>query len=490
MKLMKKFFYGLFGIIIFVLLVTPIIRVYAADQTGGAYDNPTQDAVDSSPQVSISPDQVDTSVNSVSMTFTGLSSDHTYKYCLQSDLTKCKDDQLKDIDSNTDIRAGAWHVTVCGDGADALKTNCDNGDYFHAGSTYQVNIYADGDTSPMQFQQDPSFSVLPLFPKVIFQASGGTHTIGIDEQSGDITYDGKDIQDMINSDSGISNPTINNPVAVSMSTDKKIAGGSKTNDYRMDLNSGALGYSNHSCVNVNNTPDGALSKPFQFMAIVDNGTSTNQTVINYTGPLATGDYDLKIQDQVHDSTSFFGKLKNDIVYGGNCNSGFVYYTIPISIDDKGQATIDLANVEADPDNWYLSNTNKQDLGVLPCAVGTDDQGNTVTVNTDDVKQRIIDLKKITHCTEYQTAIGTIGITPYSFIQTFAKLLLEIGIVATLGYLIYGSWLILTSRGDKEKIQKAREMITSAIIGLIFIFLSFAILGFIGVDILHLPGFSR
>ena len=49
---------------------------------------------------------------------------------------------------------------------------------------------------------------------------------------------------------------------------------------------------------------------------------------------------------------------------------------------------------------------------------------------------------------------------------------------------------MVSRGDKEKLAGARETLTSAIVGLLFIVLSIVILEIIGVDILRIPGFSR
>jgi hypothetical protein len=49
---------------------------------------------------------------------------------------------------------------------------------------------------------------------------------------------------------------------------------------------------------------------------------------------------------------------------------------------------------------------------------------------------------------------------------------------------------MTSQGNPEKVQAAREQLTSAIVGLLFIIFSLAILTIIGVDILKLPGFTR
>jgi len=48
---------------------------------------------------------------------------------------------------------------------------------------------------------------------------------------------------------------------------------------------------------------------------------------------------------------------------------------------------------------------------------------------------------------------------------------------------------MTSQGSPEAVKSATEQLTSAIIGLLFIILSFVILQIIGVNILHIPGFG-
>lgn len=63
-----------------------------------------------------------------------------------------------------------------------------------------------------------------------------------------------------------------------------------------------------------------------------------------------------------------------------------------------------------------------------------------------------------------------------------------GVVAFL-YLIYGSFLILTSTGNPEIVAHGKEVITSAISGLILIIFSVFLLRTIGVDILKIPGFE-
>lgn len=63
-----------------------------------------------------------------------------------------------------------------------------------------------------------------------------------------------------------------------------------------------------------------------------------------------------------------------------------------------------------------------------------------------------------------------------------------GILALL-CIIYSAFSLETSRGNPEKIKKAQEMLTSCIIGLMFIIFSVFILRVIGVNILKIPGFK-
>ena len=55
--------------------------------------------------------------------------------------------------------------------------------------------------------------------------------------------------------------------------------------------------------------------------------------------------------------------------------------------------------------------------------------------------------------------------------------------------LWGGISIILAGGNPEKINEGKEIITSALSGLLFIVLSLFILRLIGVDILQLPGFS-
>ena len=94
------------------------------------------------------------------------------------------------------------------------------------------------------------------------------------------------------------------------------------------------------------------------------------------------------------------------------------------------------------------------------------------------------------CPSLETAIGSVSATPQGFITSIFSLVLAIAGFGAIILIIYSGYLFMTSGGDKEKIAGARETITSAIVGLLFIILSFIILEIIGFDILRIPGFGK
>ncbi len=89
-----------------------------------------------------------------------------------------------------------------------------------------------------------------------------------------------------------------------------------------------------------------------------------------------------------------------------------------------------------------------------------------------------------------TAIGCIPINYTAFIS---EVVLKTGVGIAGGiaflYFLYGVFIILTSTGNAEKLEEAKQIITSALAGLILIIFSIFLLKTIGVDILKLPGFG-
>ena len=97
---------------------------------------------------------------------------------------------------------------------------------------------------------------------------------------------------------------------------------------------------------------------------------------------------------------------------------------------------------------------------------------------------------ITKCTSINTAIGPINTEPQAFVRTIISLVLGIAGGIALLLLIISGYRFMASHGNPEKVTAAKDQLTAAIIGLLFIIFSFVILQVIGVDILRIPGFTR
>ncbi len=89
-----------------------------------------------------------------------------------------------------------------------------------------------------------------------------------------------------------------------------------------------------------------------------------------------------------------------------------------------------------------------------------------------------------------TALGCIPTEPSAFI---GKLLtVGIGLAGGIAFLLilFGGFQIMTSAGNPEQLNAGRELVSSAIAGLLLIIFSVFILRSIGVDILGIPGFTK
>lgn len=88
-----------------------------------------------------------------------------------------------------------------------------------------------------------------------------------------------------------------------------------------------------------------------------------------------------------------------------------------------------------------------------------------------------------------TAVGCIKTEPKSIIEAVVRIGIGIGGGIALLMTLVGGFLITTSQGEPKRLQEGKEMVTSAVIGIIFMLFSVVILQFIGVTILRLPGFG-
>lgn len=85
-----------------------------------------------------------------------------------------------------------------------------------------------------------------------------------------------------------------------------------------------------------------------------------------------------------------------------------------------------------------------------------------------------------------TAVGCIKTDISGFVGSFFKIGLGIAGGIALLFIIYGGFVVLTSAGNPEQIQHGREMLTSAIAGLLLIIFSVFIFNLISNDILKIP----
>lgn len=108
---------------------------------------------------------------------------------------------------------------------------------------------------------------------------------------------------------------------------------------------------------------------------------------------------------------------------------------------------------------------------------------------EDIKNGRFGKERKLKCAEVETALVTIQTDPIRFVKSLMGILLSLAGGVALLFIIGSGYKIMTSQGNQEKLQEARDTITSAIVGLLFIILSMVILEVIGVDILRIPGFQ-
>ena len=87
-----------------------------------------------------------------------------------------------------------------------------------------------------------------------------------------------------------------------------------------------------------------------------------------------------------------------------------------------------------------------------------------------------------------TAIGCIPTNDFNgFVGWLLSKLIFIASGVAFLLMVLGAIQILTSAGNPDKVKAGKELITSALSGLLLVILSIFLLKLIGVDILHIPG---
>ncbi len=85
---------------------------------------------------------------------------------------------------------------------------------------------------------------------------------------------------------------------------------------------------------------------------------------------------------------------------------------------------------------------------------------------------------------FQNQGGAAGV-----IQALLNLVFALAGALSLGYIVYGSFVVLTSQADPERLNYGKRVIVGAMVGLLFAFASVFITNLIGSRILGAPGFD-
>lgn len=168
---------------------------------------------------------------------------------------------------------------------------------------------------------------------------------------------------------------------------------------------------------------------------------------------------------------------------GYNNSGFnsICTNLP-NTSGSGQQTFNTCTIEQYRTQFTCSQSGtvfkctKQTTNEPP-ASGGNGSSSTVQIDQDKVGKGCVE-------GEISTAIGCV---PYNNINTFAGFFLRwgLGFAGGVGMLftIYASFLIMTSQGDPKRLQSGKELLMSAVSGIILIVFSVFILRLLGVNIL-------
>lgn len=120
----------------------------------------------------------------------------------------------------------------------------------------------------------------------------------------------------------------------------------------------------------------------------------------------------------------------------------------------------------------------------PCAQWVD-QNNKPLSKESAIKT---DIKK---CLSVDTGLGIpLATDPVNFVKSIFGIILSLSGGVALLLIILSGYKLMLSQGNPEKAQEAKETLTAAIVGLLFIIFSLVILQVIGVDILKIPGFGK
>jgi len=387
---------------------------------------------------------IDGNTPTVTITFSGLApNDNLYLYP-KTDQTGARLGVLSPI--NTGESKTTITLTVCGNGRDALKgekigkgKKCsgNESDYFHEGNVYRLGLY-----------DDKNGEAQLMVAEFYIRNSAPIIKIG-------------------------SSPRGTLPALTAALSGRRPGGGDR-NNYQLVL-TGAGNYSNNQCIQTNKSNQTIpLGTQEDFLTPAPAMGEDNPASIIFTrgeskSGLMPGTYTLKLRERVDDTG--LGQVK------GGCNGGGITY-VELGFNLAKDGSITDIKAEFDPDGIDTLKLEEQlsTFAPIPCAdLEPPDPG-------DPEKPRM--------CKKVRTAIGLINVSAEGFVNSLFRFVLVIAGFGAIIIIIYSGYVLATSQGNKEKIAAARETLTSAILGLLFIIFSIVILEIIGVDILRIPGLTR
>lgn len=172
-------------------------------------------------------------------------------------------------------------------------------------------------------------------------------------------------------------------------------------------------------------------------------------------------------------------------------------TTPVSAQAPRLATCDRCGYcqgGAAPDNWRECAACLYPTPAANSAGPTANKTLEISLNSDSN----VEEAPTPYPGNYYTMVGCVSTDLNDFtkrtaagsvVETLFNVLFSMGGGVALLYLIYGSFLVLTSQADPEKLDHGRRTIYGAIVGIVFIAVSVLLIKTIGVNFLRIPGFG-
>lgn len=163
-----------------------------------------------------------------------------------------------------------------------------------------------------------------------------------------------------------------------------------------------------------------------------------------------------------------------------CTSSKCTGTIKVPDNAQENITIEVRNWKGEKQNKMLDVISPNEGSGL---LGEKDLGPAIPPPCSEWKDG--------KCVSIKTGFGIdVGTDVVSFTKALFSLIFSMSGGIAVILIILSGYKIILARGNPEKMQGAKESLTAAIVGLLFIIFSLVILQVIGVDILKIPGFSQ